>query len=78
MINNKDDEKWKYFKSKYSKGYRNNSVNDLKRKKIWKSKNALIEEHNKKFLKGLVTFTLGDNYFMDYVLFYNQFHLFNS
>ena len=63
------DKKWLNFKLKYSKPYKNSS-GDAYRWDIWKSKNQLIVEQNKKFEKGLETYTLGDNYFMDYVGFF--------
>ncbi len=69
------DYKWMDYKSKYYKNYKNKSGTDAYRLHIWKTKNEIIKEHNRKFEKGFETYTLGDNYFMDYVDFLN-FYLF--
>jgi hypothetical protein len=61
--------KWMDYKSKYYKNYKNKSGIDAYRLDIWKTKYEIIKEHNKKFEKDYETYTLGDNYFMDYVDF---------
>jgi hypothetical protein len=71
LVNNK----WMDYKLKYYKNYKNKSGIDAYRLDIWKIKYEIIKEHNEKFEKGFETYTLGDNYFMDYVNFLN-FYLF--
>ena len=57
---NVDDVEWNLFKKNYSKQYENESI-ELYRYSIWKNASKIIEEHNKKLLKGLVTYSLGFN-----------------
>lgn len=56
---------WNSFKINFQKNY-TSSLEELKRIKIYQNNLAAIEEHNKKFAEGKVTWTKGINQFSDW------------
>lgn len=58
-----DDDTWSNFKVKYSKTY--NLTEATLRKSIFEANLLKIQEHNKKYDQGLVTYKLGINKFAD-------------
>ena len=57
-----ENDHWSNFKKKFSKNYKN-SADEIKRKENWKLRKQLIDSHNDKNR----SFTLSENFFMDYV-----------
>ncbi|KAL7631757.1 UNVERIFIED_CONTAM: hypothetical protein RMT77_017938 [Armadillidium vulgare] len=57
---------WEDFKTKYNKEY--SPEEDIKRHQIFNENKLMIEEHNKKFEEGEVTFTMAINKFGDMLL----------
>ncbi|KAL7298517.1 hypothetical protein TKK_0008297 [Trichogramma kaykai] len=54
---------WENFKSQFNKKYEGDE--DQQRMKIFLDNKKLIEEHNAKYAKGEVSYTLGINQFAD-------------
>ncbi|KAL7631756.1 UNVERIFIED_CONTAM: hypothetical protein RMT77_017937 [Armadillidium vulgare] len=57
---------WEDFKTKYNKDY--SPEEEIKRHKIFNEHKLMIEEHNKKYEEGEVTFTMEINKFADLLL----------
>ncbi|XP_063905471.1 crustapain-like [Zophobas morio] len=57
-------EKWENYKTEFGKNYSDEKEEQM-RKKIFTETLLSIEEHNKKFERGEVTFSMGINNFSD-------------
>ncbi|KAL7643456.1 UNVERIFIED_CONTAM: hypothetical protein RMT77_005438 [Armadillidium vulgare] len=57
------DHEWEEFKTKFEKNY--SPEEDARHYKIFKEQKKIIEEHNKKFEEGKVTFKMAVNKFAD-------------
>ncbi|KAJ3648342.1 hypothetical protein Zmor_020152 [Zophobas morio] len=57
-------EKWENYKTEFGKNYPDEKEEQM-RKKIFTETLLSIEEHNKKFERGEVTFSMGINNFSD-------------
>lgn len=62
--NLESNNEWNNFKSVYHKSY--DSMEEITRKKIYKQNLVKIKQHNMEFEKGLHTYSLGVNEFMDW------------
>ncbi|KAJ3648334.1 hypothetical protein Zmor_020145 [Zophobas morio] len=57
-------EKWATYKTEFGKNYPDEKEEQM-RKKLFTETLKFIEEHNKKYERGEVTFTVGLNHFAD-------------
>ncbi|XP_017051006.1 protein CTLA-2-alpha [Drosophila ficusphila] len=57
------DEEWVEYKSKFDKSYE--AEEDLMRRELYAKAKARIDEHNRKFEKGEVTWKMGINHLAD-------------
>merc|ERR1711962_1341506 len=57
------DANWAVYKSTYAKNYNGNE--HIYRRYIWESNLKTIEEHNKLYAKGLVSYYMGENEYTD-------------
>ncbi|RXG58371.1 Digestive cysteine proteinase 2 [Armadillidium vulgare] len=60
------DQDWEDYKTKYNKEY--SPEEDIKRHQIFNENKLMIEEHNKKYEEGEVTYTMEINKFADMLL----------
>ncbi|KAJ8959298.1 hypothetical protein NQ318_021984 [Aromia moschata] len=58
------EDQWRDFKTKHGKKYESDEE-EARRFEIFKEAVAKIEEHNKKYEEGKVTYTMGINQFAD-------------
>jgi len=58
------DEEWTNYKATHGKVYE--GEDDMKRKEQYTKNKKTVEEHNKKYDAGQVTYSMGINQFSDY------------
>lgn len=58
------DQEWEEYKSKFNKAYSDDAEDKRRRERYIKSK-QMVEEHNKKYENGEVTWKMGINHLSD-------------
>jgi hypothetical protein len=64
-----EDTEWNLFKKTFNKTYDNDDV-EFHRYSIWKNASRIVDEHNRKVAKGLITYSLGLNSDSDLVIYF--------
>uniref|UniRef100_A0A1B0B4E2 Cathepsin propeptide inhibitor domain-containing protein n=1 Tax=Glossina palpalis gambiensis TaxID=67801 RepID=A0A1B0B4E2_9MUSC len=59
------DEEWITYKEKFNKNYKDEAEDKMRRETFARA-NQRIEEHNKKYEAGTVTYRMGHNNFSDH------------
>ncbi|KAI1895072.1 hypothetical protein AGOR_G00102510 [Albula goreensis] len=58
------DKEFEEWKQKFEKSYES-PEEEAKRKKLWLQTRVMVTEHNRKYQRGMVTYTMGVNQFAD-------------
>ncbi|KAG9333566.1 hypothetical protein JZ751_011403 [Albula glossodonta] len=65
------DKEFEEWKQKFEKSYES-PEEEAKRKKLWLQTRVMVTEHNRKYQRGMVTYTMGVNQFADLTLAFKR------